>query len=227
MTAHLRSSRAFAGILLLLLAGTLALFGASRHSPAPLHDARPVEPAAGRDDKAAAAAFEAMVPVLRNPRCINCHAAGDYPRQGDDEHVHIMQVRRGPDGHGAAPVRCSTCHQDHNLVGLHMPPGAPGWALPPPAHPMIWKGLTDHQLCELIKDPQQNGYRTIAQIVEHMKTPLVLWGWHPGEGRTPIPMPEDEFERYVRVWALAGAACPVESKQATQNAVPAIGAAGF
>lgn len=155
-----------------------------------------------------AAAFEAIVPVLHNPRCMNCHMSGDFPRQGDDNHPHTMQVRRGPDGHGQAPVRCSTCHQDHNLAGLHTPPGAPDWALPPPAMPMIWQALRDRQLCELLKDPQRNGHRTVAQIVAHMQTPLVLWGWHPGPGRTPIPIPEARFEENVKRWAANGAACP-------------------
>ena len=164
--------------------------------------------AASSPAQASVAAFEAIIPVLHHPRCMNCHMRGDYPRQGEDSHPHLMQVRRGPDGHGAAPVRCSSCHQDHNLVGLHMPPGAPGWALPAPAHPMIWQDLTDRQLCLLLKDPQQNGYRTVAQIVEHMHTPLVLWGWHPGEGRKAIPMPEAEFEHYVELWAAKGAFCP-------------------
>lgn len=197
----------------LLLAG-LTLFAAVL-SPALRHPAfaasapaRQNSPVATPNNQAAIAAFEAIVPVLHNPRCMNCHMRGDFPRQGDDSHPHIMQVRRGPDGHGAAPVRCSTCHGEHNLDGLHMPPGAPDWALPPPAHPMIWQDLTDRQLCQLLKDPQQNGYRTVAQIVEHMHTPLVLWGFHPGEGRTPIPMPEDTFERYVHLWASNGAACP-------------------
>lgn len=39
-----------------------------------------------RDDAAAAAAFEAIIPVLHHPRCMNCHSTGDYPRQGDDSH---------------------------------------------------------------------------------------------------------------------------------------------
>jgi len=157
----------------------------------------------------AAAAFEAIVPVLRHPRCMNCHSAGDFPRQGNDSHQHTMQVRRGPDGRGVNSVQCSTCHQDHNLAGAHMPPGSPDWRLPPPETPMIWKGLTDGQLCELLKDPKQNGHRSVQQIVEHMTTPLVLWGWNPGEGRTPIPMKLSEFQARVRDWAGAGAACPV------------------
>jgi hypothetical protein len=163
---------------------------------------------AAQHDDAAAAAFESLVPVLRHPRCMNCHSNGDYPRQGDDGHRHTMQIRRGPDGSGVNAVKCSSCHQDHNLVGLHMPPGAPGWHLPSPTTPMIWEGLSDRQLCELLRDPRQNGNRSVAQIVEHMTTPLVLWGWQPGEGRTGIPMPQHEFLAKVREWAARGAACP-------------------
>ncbi|MGA3239696.1 MAG: hypothetical protein ABSG03_25755 [Bryobacteraceae bacterium] len=170
------------------------------------------EPAAVQDASArdsAAAAFGAIVPVLRHPRCMNCHSAGDFPRQGNDSHRHTMQVRRGPDGHGANSVQCSACHQDHNLAGAHMPPGSPDWRLPPPETPMIWEGLTDSQLCELLKDPKQNGHRSVRQIVEHMATPLVLWGWNPGEGRTPIPMKLSEFQARVRDWAAGGAVCPI------------------
>jgi hypothetical protein len=165
-------------------------------------------------DAAAAAAFERMVPVLCHPRCMNCHSTGDFPRQGNDSHPHTMQVRRGPDGQGLNSVKCSTCHQDHNLVGVRTPPGAPDWHLPPPEMPMIWEGLTDRRLCELLKDPAQNGHRSVQQIVEHMSTPLVLWGWHPGEGRTPIPIPKDEFLARVKDWAANGAACPVGTSAA-------------
>jgi len=161
-----------------------------------------------RNDAAAAAAFEAIIPVLHHPRCMNCHSSGDYPRQGDDGHRHTMQVRRGPGGTGAGVVGCSSCHQDHNLRGPHTPPGAPDWHLPPPAMPMIWEGLSDRQLCELFKDPGQNGGRDPQQIVKHMQTPLVLWGWHPGEGRTPVPMPQTEFLAKVQAWVSNGAACP-------------------
>ena len=100
-----------------------------------------------RDSAGSAAAFEAIAPVLLHPRCMNCHSTGDFPRQGDDSHRHTMEVRRGPNGQGLNAVKCGTCHQDHNLVGLHTPPGAPDWHLPSPAMPMIWQGLTDHQLC--------------------------------------------------------------------------------
>jgi len=164
--------------------------------------------AAANKSEVSSSAFESMMPVLDHPRCMNCHSSGDFPRQGDDSHPHIMDVRRGPDGHGVNGVKCGTCHQDHNLPGIHMPPGAPDWRLPSPAMSMIWEGLSSHQLCELFKDPRQNGHRTVAQIVEHMHTPLVLWGWNPGDGRTPIPYPEKRFLEDVKVWAENGAACP-------------------
>jgi hypothetical protein len=160
------------------------------------------------DDAGAAEAFESMVTVLHHPRCMNCHSKGDFPRQGDDSHRHTMNVRRGLHGNGVAGMRCSTCHQDFNLAGLHVPPGAPEWHLPSPVMPMIWEGLTDRQLCELFKDPKQNGNRTVDEIVEHMNTPLVLWGWNPGEGRTPIPVPQKEFLAKAKEWAAKGAACP-------------------
>jgi hypothetical protein len=153
-------------------------------------------------------AFESILPVLRHPRCLVCHSTGDFPRQGDDLHRHIMDVRRGPSGDGAPPVYCSSCHQDHNLSGVHMPPGAPDWHLPSANHPMIWQGLSNRELCELLVDPKQNGGRDAHEIEEHMHTPLVLWGWHPGEGRNPVAMPEASFLRDVHTWTAAGAPCP-------------------
>jgi hypothetical protein len=163
---------------------------------------------AKHDDAGAAAAFEAMVGVLHHPRCMNCHSRGDFPRQGDDGHRHTMDVRRGAHGNGVAGMSCSTCHQDFNLEGLHVPPGAPEWHLPSPEMPMIWEGLTDRQLCELFKDPKQNGNRTVDEIVEHMNSPLVMWGWHPGEGRTPVPVPQAQFLAKAKEWATKGAGCP-------------------
>jgi hypothetical protein len=155
------------------------------------------------------ALFIAFVSVLRHPRCMNCHSKGDFPRQGDDGHQHAMTVRRGPDGHGVTAEKCSTCHQDHNLAGAHMPPGAPNWGLPPPNIPMIWQGLTDAQICRSLKNPKENKNRNLDQLVEHLaKDELVAWGWNPGEGRNPIPMPHDEFVAKVKQWQAAGAPCP-------------------
>ena len=162
-----------------------------------------------RDDAKARAAFLAIVPVLKHPRCLNCHANGDFPRQGEDSHTHIQNVKRGPLGHGVTSQKCATCHQTENVAGLNMPPGAPNWHLPPPNMPMIWEGKTPKQICLQIKDPKQNNGKTVAQIVEHVTSDkLVLWGWNPGEGRTMPPMSHQDFAAKFQEWARLGAACP-------------------
>jgi hypothetical protein len=129
-----------------------------------------------------------------------------------------MNVRRGPDGHGVTAQKCSTCHQETNLAGAHMPPGAPHWGLPPPNIPMIWQGLTDAQICRSLKNPKENKNRNIDQLVEHFaKDELVAWGWNPGEGRTAIPMPRDEFVAKVKQWQAAGAPCPSDTAQKAKS----------
>src|SRR5258708_1834753 len=37
--------------------------------------------------------------LLTHPRCMNCHPAGDHPRQGADRHEHKPPVWRGETGH--------------------------------------------------------------------------------------------------------------------------------
>jgi hypothetical protein len=166
-------------------------------------------PTLQRDDARARELFTSIIPVLKHPRCLNCHANGDFPRQGDDNHVHTQNVRRGLDGHGKYGQKCSACHQEQNTAGLNMPPGAPNWHLPPANMPMIWEGKTPGQICRQIKDPKQNNGKSIAQIVEHVTSDkLVMWGWNPGEGRNPVDIPHNEFARRFQEWARLGAACP-------------------
>ncbi|HYL84426.1 MAG TPA: hypothetical protein VE263_09335, partial [Candidatus Angelobacter sp.] len=119
-----------------------------------------------RDEAASVAAFKQMLVVIRNPRCMNCHSNGDFPRQGDDGHPHTMNVRRGTNGMGVTAEKCNTCHQDHNLDAPHLPPGAPGWRLPAASMPMIWQGLTDRGICEALKDPARNGHRKVEELIE-------------------------------------------------------------
>ena len=56
----------------------------------------------------ALAAFETVHGVLQSPRCVNCHPAGDQPLQGDDSHVHLQFVQRGPEGRGVPGLACAT-----------------------------------------------------------------------------------------------------------------------
>jgi hypothetical protein len=86
---------------------------------------------------------------------------------------------------------------------------------------MIWQGLTDAQICRSIKDPKQNKNRNLDQLVEHLTgDKLVMWGWNPGEGRTPIPMPHEEFAAKVKQWQAAGATCPTDTGKRAKLDVP-------
>jgi len=190
---------------LLLAAASLVI--AACAIPVALSFASPKPPAP--DTAASQAAFLQVYKVLTSPRCANCHPSGDAPLQGDDSHVHIQNVKRGPDGHGTVAMRCNTCHQDHNLAGANMPPGNPKWSLPPPEHKMVFIGRTPAQLCRQIKDPQQNGGRSLAQLYDHVAhDDLVGWGWNPGEGRTLPPLTREATAQAMTTWIDGGAACP-------------------
>jgi hypothetical protein len=119
-------------------------------------------------------------------------------------------VKRGKDGHGVYGMRCDTCHQATNLAGEHMPPGNPKWALPPPEHKMVFIGRTPAQLCQQLKDPKQNGNRTLQQLYEHVAfDDLVGWGWNPGEGRSQPPLNRVDTSAQLKLWIEGGAACPL------------------
>jgi len=161
------------------------------------------------DRTTSAKAFLAASQVFFNPRCVNCHPKGDAPLQGDAGRPHTMDVKRGPDGMGKNAMLCTNCHQTANLPGAHMPPGDPGWLMPPEDMPMIFEGRTPHELCLQLKDPAQDGKRTPKEVVEHVRTTtVVLWGWEPGDGRTPVPMPHEIFMKDMTEWLEKGAACP-------------------
>jgi hypothetical protein len=155
------------------------------------------------------AAFLAVYKVLMHPRCMNCHPAGDVPLQGDDSRPHVQNVQRGTDGKGKYALKCANCHQDVNLPGEHMPPGNPNWHLPPAKMRMVFEGKTPAELARQLKDPKQNGGKTLEQLIAHVsEDKLVLWGWEPGDGRTKPPLSHAEFARKFREWVEKGAAEP-------------------
>src|ERR1700688_4581579 len=165
--------------------------------------------AAKPDANASRAAFLQVYRVLVSPRCQNCHPAGDAPLQGDDSHVHLQNVKRGKDGHGVYGMRCDTCHQAANLPGEQMPPGNPKWGLPPAAEKMVFVGRNPAELCRQLKDPKQNGGRSLQALFEHVASDdLVGWGWDPGQGRTLPPLSRAETSAQMKIWIEGGAACP-------------------
>ena len=158
--------------------------------------------AAGRS----AALFTELGKVLTHPRCVNCHPAGDQPRQGEAGRLHQPPVARGADGHGLPAMRCSNCHQDANFDPARVP-GHPEWHLAP--RDMAWEGKTLSEICAQIKDPARNGGRSLEQLVHHIGTDtLVGWAWAPGFGRKPAPGTQQEVGALAEAWVKTGAVCP-------------------
>ena len=121
----------------------------------------------------------------------------------------FQDVKRGPTGHGVYGMKCNTCHQVANLSGDNLPPGNPKWSLPPPNMKMVIAGKTPGEFCRQLKDPAQNGGRTLDQIMHHVADDdLVGWGWNPGDGRSLPPLTRPEFVAAMREWVNNGAACP-------------------
>jgi hypothetical protein len=157
--------------------------------------------------------FDKMMAVLTHQRCLNCHPADDRPRQGEDSHIHNFEVRRGPDNHGVAALKCQSCHQDENndFSGV---PGAPEWSLAPIE--MAWAGLSRVEIARSMLNPENNGGRSLEETVKHLtEHELVLWAWEPGmdaagNPREKPPVSKEEYIKAVKEWAAGGAVIPEE-----------------
>ena len=187
-----------------LLTGTPTLDGVSEQSD---NLATPESFASIADTAARSAAmFTELGKVLTHARCVNCHPAGDHPRQGDERRLHQPPVARGADGHGLVAMRCSVCHQYGNFDPGRVP-GHPEWHLAP--REMAWEGKTLGEICAQIKDPARNGGRSLEELVHHIGTDtLVGWAWAPGFGRLPAPGTQKQAGALVEAWVKAGAVCP-------------------
>ncbi len=151
------------------------------------------------------AAWERIATVLQHPRCLNCHQL-ESPLQGDVPREHIPHVVRGPDDQGVSAMKCGNCHNQMGNNPTSRTPGAPHWGLAPAS--MLWEGLSVGELCRMIKDPVRNGDRSPQALIEHMETdPLVAWGWDPGPGLEPVPIPREEFVGLMRRWVEDGTPC--------------------
>jgi hypothetical protein len=168
--------------------------------------AQQAPPSRSERDASAERDFLTLASVLLSPRCKNCHPAGDAPLQGDQSRPHAMNVTRRSADVG---LPCSTCHRESNAPMLGGPPGVEGWRLPPADMPMVFEGRSPHELCLQLKDPAKTGGRSLAQVREHLAHDhLVLWGWHPGPGRTTPPVSHDALVAATDRWLGAGAPCP-------------------
>jgi cytochrome c553 len=157
-------------------------------------------------------AFDKVMSVVTHQRCMNCHPTTDFPRQGDDSHLHQFGVQRGENNQGLAALKCSTCHQTENNKSSGVP-GAPHWGLAPIS--MGWQGLTKYQIAAAMLDRARNGGRSLKDIEEHLtEDELVLWAFEPGvdqhgNERTKPPLSKEEWIASVKTWIASGAKIPV------------------
>lgn len=160
------------------------------------------------DSAASVAAFMKVYSVLKSPRCMKCHPAGDVPLQGEDSHLHSMSPKRGKNGHGLYAMKCSNCHQPTNTPGVQTPPGNPKWALPPSDMKMVFQGKTARELALQIRDYNQNGHKNKQQLLAHARDTLVKAAWNMGEGRSAPPLSYRAFVKAWDDWIAKGAYAP-------------------
>ncbi|HVG94918.1 MAG TPA: hypothetical protein VND21_10760, partial [Planctomycetota bacterium] len=93
--------------------------------------------------------------------------------------------------------------------GAHMPPGAPNWHLPPPNMKMVFHNASPAAIARSLKDPAATNGKDLEALIEHVAhDELVLWGWDPGVGRAPVPIPHADFVAAFKAWVAAGAPVP-------------------
>jgi hypothetical protein len=190
--------------------GTALIAGALASGLVALLLPQPSRSQAGGQTEQSAAAFATVATVLASPRCQNCHTLTEFPRHGDDRHPHLFQVTRGSADQGAAGLPCSTCHGQSNNATSGVPGAAETWRLAPVG--MGWEGLSTTELCHHLKDPQRNGHRSGADIIDHLKSPLVMWSWSPGTDphgrpRNAPAVAYPDFIKAAETWVSTGAAC--------------------
>lgn len=156
------------------------------------------------DRNRAIAVFAEMGKVIQHPRCVNCHPRGERPMQTEASIPHQPHVVRGDGGIGVSGLRCTACHGADNYANV---PGNPAWHLAPAE--MAWQDKPLGEICAQLKDPERNGQRTLADIVDHMTNDeLVGYGWNPPEHLIPAPGDQAAFGALAQAWVDAGAHCP-------------------
>jgi hypothetical protein len=117
-------------------------------------------------------AFDKMMDVLTNKRCVNCHSIDNIPKQGDDCHSHYLRTNRGANNRGFEATNCTNCHQYEN----NNYSGVPDWVLV--AASMYWEGPSRIEIAESIMDSEHSDGRTPEEITHYLtEHELVLWTW--------------------------------------------------
>ena len=209
-------------VMVLLLAGTSAQLalaeetGEAKQGPTLIPTQLPeeVSNAQGLD------AWQKIFSVVSHPRCVNCHVDGDNipmwsgPSYGDEPRRHGMHIQAGESRIGAETLTCATCHQKSLLPNTveHAPPHTNhDWLLAPVE--FAWFGKPSNEICQQMRDPQRNGGRDGAGLVEHIIQDVeigafIAWSFSPGGNREPAPGSLQQHVDDMAMWTAAGMPCP-------------------
>jgi len=155
-------------ILTLLLVGVVAAaWSGAGTAPAPVRPNRgsaPACPLTSSQERAAVLAFEEMMPVIRHPRCINCHG-GVNPLVPYAQGGHMggfIDTTQIP--HSSVQTIRAVCQECHVQL--------PGWDTPGP--PMLWVGKSSKQICMQFKRLSNDPADFIGHITnEHGGTQFI------------------------------------------------------
>lgn len=82
-------------LFIILAAATIVTASFKNKDAAVNNSINPGDEITSKDSIESVKAFMQVYKVLKSPRCMNCHPAGDVPLQGDDSHLHAMSPKRG------------------------------------------------------------------------------------------------------------------------------------
>lgn len=92
------------------------------------------------EERTAVVAFEEMMPVVRHPRCNNCHGGID-PLVPYKQGGHMGDIDTSTIAHNSVQTRRHVCQECHSELE--------GWDTP--GEPMLWNGKTTKQICMQFK----------------------------------------------------------------------------
>ena len=199
----------------LVLIGTA--FAATAETGQPLDISALPEPGS-IDASDGLAAWDRIHDVASHPRCLNCHVGEDeIPLWGtvaQPDRPHGMAIVAGDSRIGTAGLSCRTCHQTStrpNRVEHAAPHTGMDWQLAPVD--FQWVGRTSAEICQQMRDPDRNGGRDAAGLVEHILHDaeligFITWSFDPGAGRAPAPGSLQSHLEDMAIWTAAGMPCP-------------------
>ncbi len=165
------------------------------------------------------AAWDRIFAVASHPRCANCHTDENNvpmwsgPSYGKTR-PHGMNINAGMSRIGIESMPCTTCHTQSTKPNTipHAPPHTGHvWMLAPVE--FVWFGKDTQTICAQMRDPERNGGRDGAGLVEHILhdaeiKAFITWGFNPGGGREPAPGTMQDHLNDMVTWTAAGMPCP-------------------